>query len=111
MDSLETRRLIIRPFTLDDLADVHRMLDVDLEWAGPGVTLAQRREKLQLEIALAHWPLGKVRRVVALKERGNEASVNVMSRVVMRAGFSPDPQAVYPGGVGIIENGPAWQGL
>jgi len=31
--------------------------------------------------------------------------------VGMRAGFSPDPQAVYPGGVGIIENGPAWQGL
>jgi ribosomal-protein-alanine N-acetyltransferase len=190
MNILETERLIIRPFTMDDLEDVHHVLDVDLEWAGAGVTLEQRREKLQLEIALANWqltgclygnraivlketreliglcgfrpwiitpaeralydPAGmtqdhpfnmpelgvgyalaskhqgqgyateavnaliryalqglRVRRVVALTARGNETSVNLMKRVGMRIGINPDPQAIYPGAVGIIENSAA----
>ena len=55
MDVLETERLTIRPFTMDDLEDVHRLLDLDLEWGGPGVSLEQRRERLQFQIALAHW--------------------------------------------------------
>lgn len=50
VDVLRTARLAIRPFTMDDLQDVHCLLDVDLEWAGPGVTLEERRKKLQLDL-------------------------------------------------------------
>lgn len=55
MHTLETARLIIRPFTLDDLEPVHHLLDHDLEWAGPGVSRAQRQGKMAFQIALAHW--------------------------------------------------------
>jgi RimJ/RimL family protein N-acetyltransferase len=186
MDVLETERLIIRPFTMDDLEDVHRLLDLDLEWGGPGVSLDQRRERLQFQIALAHWvdagciygdraivlrenqqligicgfrpwictpaeralydlggnqehpfhapELGvgyalssqhrgrgyateavkalieygfkelRVRRIVALTERGNVHSVNLMKRAGMRVGTNPHPDVIYPWAVGLIEN-------
>jgi RimJ/RimL family protein N-acetyltransferase len=186
MHVLETERLVVRPFTMDDLQDVHRLLDLDLEWGGPGVSLEQRRERLQFQIALAHWvdtgciygdraivlkqnrqliglcgfrpwictpaeralcdlggerehpfrapELGvgyalsgqhrgrgyateavkaliaygfqelRVRRIVALAERGNVSSVNLMKRAGMRVGISPHPEAVYPWAVGVIEN-------
>lgn len=55
MQVLETARLIIRPFTLDDLADAHRLFDLDLQWAGPGFTVAQRKDKLQFAIYLSQW--------------------------------------------------------
>ena len=55
MQVLETARLIIRPFTLDDLQDAHRLLDLDLQWAGPGFTIAQRKDKLQFAIYLSQW--------------------------------------------------------
>jgi RimJ/RimL family protein N-acetyltransferase len=42
---LETKRLLIRPFTLDDLDDAHRLLDQ--EAFPPGYTLEERREWLQ----------------------------------------------------------------
>jgi RimJ/RimL family protein N-acetyltransferase len=34
MPVLETERLLIRPFTLDDLDDIHRILDIELEPVG-----------------------------------------------------------------------------
>ncbi len=46
----------------------------------------------------------QVRRIVALTARGNTDSINVMKRVGMKVGVNPDPQVVYPGAVGIIEN-------
>lgn len=55
MNTLETERLIIRPFTMADLEEVHRLLDDDLQWRGPGFTLEQRRERLQLHVGLANW--------------------------------------------------------
>ena len=55
MQELETARLFIRPFTLDDLENAHRLLDIDLQWAGPGFSLAQRKERLQFAICLAQW--------------------------------------------------------
>ena len=44
MPTLETRRLLIRPFFMDDLQPIHRLLDVDLREAellgdASGVTL------------------------------------------------------------------------
>jgi ribosomal-protein-alanine N-acetyltransferase len=44
---LETERLIIRPFTLHDLDDVHRLLDVDLVAADFGAGGALTREERQ----------------------------------------------------------------
>ena len=55
MDVLETERLWIRPFTLNDLDDAHQLLDQDLQWSGPDFTREQRRARLQFHIDLAHW--------------------------------------------------------
>ena len=55
MESLSTERLFIRPFTMDDLDAAYLLLDLDLQWSGPGLTLEQRREKLQFYIALSQW--------------------------------------------------------
>lgn len=56
---LNTHRLLLRPFTMDDLEDAHRILDEDIEWSGLGVTLERRRELLQLQVALGAWKLTK----------------------------------------------------
>lgn len=53
MDSLATARLHIRPFVMTDLEAAHDLLDRDLQWAGPNITLEQRRTRLQREISLA----------------------------------------------------------
>lgn len=45
---LETERLIIRPFTLDDLDAVHQLLDVDLrdaDFGNEGATTRDERQK------------------------------------------------------------------
>ena len=51
MPSLETTRLIIRPFVMDDLADVHRLFDLELNAAelrtDPMETIKERAEWLQ----------------------------------------------------------------
>jgi RimJ/RimL family protein N-acetyltransferase len=51
MPILETTRLKIRPFVMEDLADVHRLLDIELGEAEPGTdkfdTLAERKIWLQ----------------------------------------------------------------
>jgi ribosomal-protein-alanine N-acetyltransferase len=48
---LETTRLLIRPFVLEDLEGTHRLLDVELRWADLGTdkmdSLAQRRQWLE----------------------------------------------------------------
>ena len=55
MDTLETQRLIIRPFGPADLNEAHAVLDLDLAWSGPGFTLDQRRQRLQFYVGLAQW--------------------------------------------------------
>jgi len=73
MQVLEAARLVIRPFTLDDLEEAHRLLDLDLQWAGPGFTLAQRKARLQFAIDLSQWAVtGNLYgdRAIALKEGG-----------------------------------------
>ncbi|MGN6813485.1 MAG: GNAT family N-acetyltransferase [Thermomicrobiales bacterium] len=51
MPTLETDRLLIRPFTMDDLAAIHQILDVELASADFGTegaqSLAERRQWLQ----------------------------------------------------------------
>jgi hypothetical protein len=46
----------------------------------------------------------RVRRIVALAERGNVHSVNLMKRAGMHVGTNPHPDVVYPWAVGVIEN-------
>lgn len=55
MDTLTTERLIVRPFTMDDLWEVHQMLDQDLQWFGPAFSLEQRRARRQREVTLTQW--------------------------------------------------------
>ncbi len=73
MNSLETQRLIIRPFTMEDLAPAHQLLDRDILWGGPGVSLAERRKRLRFQVGLANWDLtGSIygHRAILLKESG-----------------------------------------
>ena len=42
--NLETERLIIWPFTFDDLEEIHRMLDLELKWAGEPLTREDGKE-------------------------------------------------------------------
>ncbi len=55
MHTLETPRLLVRPLARTDLDDLHALLDIELQWAGPNVSLESRREKLAVQIALAQW--------------------------------------------------------
>jgi RimJ/RimL family protein N-acetyltransferase len=50
MKELETERLLLRHFTMDDLIDLHQILDVELRWAGRLLTIEVRAERLQSTI-------------------------------------------------------------
>ena len=94
METLYTKRLIIRPFTMDDLLEAHQLLDQDIQWAGPSFSLEQRRQNLQREISLAHWvDSGKDYgyRAIVLKE--NHIIIGICGFV---PGFySPEQQALF----------------
>jgi RimJ/RimL family protein N-acetyltransferase len=84
MDVLETKRLVIRPFEMSDLEEAHRVLDQDIQWGGPGRTLAYRRHKLRLYTALADWDdAGRLYgfRALTLKPGGE---------IIGTSGFHPD---------------------
>jgi len=79
MPPLETDRLIIRPFTMNDLNAIHQLLDIDLHDAefgteGPN-TLEERKQWLQWSI-LNYQELAKLNqppygdRAVVLKQTG-----------------------------------------
>ncbi|MBV7328452.1 GNAT family N-acetyltransferase [Chloroflexi bacterium TSY] len=94
MKTLETERLIIRPFTMDDLTDAHLLLDQDIQWAGPDFPIAKRRERLQRDIYLAEWDdVGNLYgyRAIVLKE---------INAIIGFCGFlpgyySPEMQALF----------------
>lgn len=46
MPELETNRLVIRPFTMDDLEAIHRLY-IDIDFVAPDVTEAQARQERQ----------------------------------------------------------------
>jgi len=39
MDELQTSRLLIRPFSMDDAATAHQVLDWEMQWGGDDVSL------------------------------------------------------------------------
>ena len=79
MPVLETARLLIRPFAMEDLADVHRLLDIELRNADLGTDeteiLAERAQWLQWAV-LNYAQLAKLHqppygdRAVILKSTG-----------------------------------------
>jgi RimJ/RimL family protein N-acetyltransferase len=79
MPTLETARLVIRPFTMEDLPDVCRLLDVELGdaglWTGKTEALAERSQWLQWTV-LNYGQLAKLHqppygdRAVVLKPTG-----------------------------------------
>ena len=75
---LETKRLLIRPFVMEDLETIHRILDVcfdDSSHVNDATALAERREWLQWQ-TLNHVQLAKLSqppygdRAIVLKESG-----------------------------------------
>jgi RimJ/RimL family protein N-acetyltransferase len=85
VDTLETARLLIRPFAPNDLDAVHHLLDVEIAWSGPGFTRAQRRERLAFYAELARWEdTGRLYgyRAVTLKDVGELVGI---------VGFLPVP--------------------
>ena len=80
MPLLETERLLIRPFVIEDLAEVHQLLDVELDAAILGTdkmeNLAERAEWLQWA-ALNHTQLAKLHqppygdRAIVLRSTGH----------------------------------------
>lgn len=92
--TLTTPRLIIRPFTINDLDEAHQLLDHDLQWSGPAFSLARRKERLQRDIYLAQWAdTGNLYgfRAIILKENDH---------LIGQCGFlpeyySPEKQALF----------------
>lgn len=48
---MTTERLLVRRFTMEDLPALHRILDVELKWAGREISLEDRGERLRGSIA------------------------------------------------------------
>lgn len=89
MPVLETSRLLIRPFTLDDLGKVHRLLDVELHAEDLATdvhtTIEQRRDWLQ-------WTVLNYRQLALLRQPpyGDRAIVLKTGGVLIGAcGFVP----------------------
>ena len=76
---LETERLIVRPFTLGDLDDIHQLLDVDLhdaDFGNEGAVTRDERQKWLEWTVMSYEELAKLfqppygDRAVVLKETG-----------------------------------------
>jgi RimJ/RimL family protein N-acetyltransferase len=109
MPTLETLRLVIRPFSLDDLYPMHRLLDVELREVELGTvgaqTLHERAEWLQWTI-LSYTQLAKLyqppygERAVVHKHTqqliGACGFVPCLDAFEQLAGFSPAPRPSRP---------------
>lgn len=120
MPVLETERLVIRPFTLDDLDAIHRILDVELADADTGsggalsreergrwlawTVLGRRGYAAEAAGALVRYALGEMHaaRVVATTTRDNVASMAVMRRLGMTIEENPLPEPPWLQVVGVL---------
>lgn len=94
MNTLSTNRLLIRPFALADLASAHQLLDHDLHWSGPSITLEQRSERLQREISLAQWAdTGNMFGYRAIVRKGTKALIGICG--FLPALYSPEQQRSF----------------
>jgi ribosomal-protein-alanine N-acetyltransferase len=72
MKSIETDRLTIRPFTIDDLDDLHAIVDLDakVQLSEHASSLAEREERLRYYLVGYRLNPGFGFRAVVLKETG-----------------------------------------
>src|SRR5436190_11068224 len=61
MKVLETERLILRPYAMEDLDDLHRLLDRDLRWDEAPLTVEDRARLLADDVRAAELnpPFGR----------------------------------------------------
>ena len=50
MNDLQTERVVIRAFLMEDLEAVHRILDLDLRWSGRILGMDERQHRLRYQI-------------------------------------------------------------
>ncbi len=99
MPTLETARLRIRPFVVEDLEDVYQLLDVDLN---PGVTGAEVKETMAAREAWLQWSILNYEQLAGLYQPpyGDRAVVlKNTGRLVGACGFVPylNPFEQLPG--------------
>jgi len=128
--TLETERLVIRRFALDDLDAIHAILNEAfsevprterqewLEWTvrndralarlyqppyGDRAIVLQATEAARALVAFAFAHL-HLKRIVAMTEEDNTASIAVMQRLGMTVQRHPDPAPEWFQVVGILDN-------
>ncbi len=53
MQTMQSKPLLIRQFSMDDLKTARSILDLEMQWKRAAVSLRQRRQDLQYNIMLA----------------------------------------------------------
>ena len=108
---LESARLLVRPFVPEDLADVYRLLDVELGAAELGlfyaVSPAHQRQGYATEVAKALVDYAfqqlRLKRVVATTSYDNAASQDVMHKLGLSIERNPSPEPPWLQVVGVLE--------
>lgn len=92
---LETRRLVLRPLSLADAADAHRLFDADPEvWAfepGAPMSRAERERWVEIRAHEAHTPTGRAGlfgRALVLGASGGLVGCAGLSAVVVPGGLA-----------------------
>ena len=91
--ALQTERLLMRPLAMDDLQDIHHILDVELaevNWGEHDETKA--------------FSTLKLKRIVATTTYDNAALMGVMRKLGMRIERNPMSEPLWFQVVGILEN-------
>jgi RimJ/RimL family protein N-acetyltransferase len=90
MPALETERLVIRAFAMDDLEAIHEILDLDLGWTSPGRTGETAREERR---AWLQWSVMNDVQLAALMQPpyGDRAVIRKEDGVLVGScGFVPE---------------------
>ena len=89
MPTLLTKRLIIRPFIMEDLADIHQLLDIELKEDDTG---SEKMETLEERAEWLQWSLLNYKQLAKLNQPpyGDRAIVNKRTaRLIGACGFVP----------------------
>ncbi len=89
MPTLITKRLIIRPFAMEDLADIHQLLDIELKEHDTG---AEKMETLEERAEWLQWCVLNYKQLAKLNQPpyGDRAIVNKQTaQLIGSCGFVP----------------------
>jgi RimJ/RimL family protein N-acetyltransferase len=89
MPTLITKRLIIRPFIMEDLADIHQLLDIELKEDNTG---SEKMENLEERAEWLQWSVLNYKQLAKLNQPpyGDRAIVNKQTAQLIGAcGFVP----------------------